>query len=253
MSTPATLPDSLRAEREGAILTLTINRPQRRNALDIATYLALAQQLRQATEDATLSAVILTGAGEHFTAGNDLRDFQAGRPEGDSAGMTFLRALITTDLPVIAAVEGYAVGIGVTLLQHCDFVYAARTAMLRIPFVALGLCPEGASSLLLPRLAGARKAAQWLLQGQAFGAEEAMQAGLVTAVAEPGQALAAARATAAELAAQPRSALRLTKTMLKRTDRQAVNETLDFEAAQFRARLQTQEAQDAFARFLNKK
>ncbi|MBO9354840.1 enoyl-CoA hydratase [Bordetella petrii] len=247
------LPDSLLAERDGGILTLTINRPERRNALDIATYHALAAQLRAATDDAGLSAVILTGAGAHFTAGNDLRDFQADRPDGDSAGMTFLRALTATDLPVIAAVEGYAIGIGVTLLQHCDFVYAARDATLRIPFVALGLCPEGASSLLLPRLAGARKAAQWLLQGQAFGAEEAAQAGLATAVTDPGQALAAARATAADLAAQPRNALRLTKAMLKRADRVAIDATLDFEATQFRARLKTQEAQDAFARFLNKK
>jgi len=247
------LPDSLLAERDGGILTLTINRPERRNALDIATYHALAAQLRAVTDDAGLSAVILTGAGAHFTAGNDLRDFQADRPDGDSAGMTFLRALIATDLPVIAAVEGYAIGIGVTLLQHCDFVYAARDATLRIPFVALGLCPEGASSLLLPRLAGARKAAQWLLQGQAFGAEEATQAGLATAVTDPGQALAAARATAADLAAQPRNALRLTKAMLKRADRVAIDATLDFEATQFRARLKTQEAQDAFARFLNKK
>lgn len=246
-------PDSLVVARDGAILSLTINRPQRRNALDVATYHALADQLRQATADPTLSAVVLSGAGEHFTAGNDLHDFQADRPEGDSAGMTFLRALIATDLPVVAAVEGYAIGIGVTLLQHCDFVYAARNATLRIPFVALGLCPEGASSLLLPRLAGARRAAQWLLQGKAFGADEAVQAGLATAVTEPGQALAAARATAAELAAQPREALRLTKAMLKRADRAAIDETLDFEAAQFRARLQTQEAQQAFERFLNKR
>lgn len=246
-------PDSLQVEREDGVLTLTINRPERRNALDIATYLALADQLARATDDSSLSAVILTGAGGHFTAGNDLRDFQGDRPEGDSAGMTFLRALIATDVPVIAAVEGYAVGIGVTLLQHCDFVYAARNATLRIPFVALGLCPEGASSLLLPRLAGARKAAQWLLQGKAFDAEAAVQAGLATDIAEPGQALAMARATAAELAAQPRNALRLTKAMLKRADRQAVDETLEYEAAQFRARLQTQEAQDAFARFLTKK
>ncbi|OZI82589.1 enoyl-CoA hydratase-related protein [Bordetella genomosp. 2] len=246
-------PDSLVVERDGAILSLTINRPERRNALDVATYTALAAQLRQATEDRGLSAVILRGAGEHFTAGNDLRDFQADRPEGDSAGMTFLRALIATDVPVIAAVEGYAVGIGVTLLQHCDFVYAARNATLRIPFVALGLCPEGASSLLLPRLAGARRAAEWLLQGLPFDAAQACQAGLVTAVTEPGQALAAARATAADLAAQPRDALRLTKAMLKRADRAAIEATLDFEATQFRARLQTQEAQDAFAKFLARK
>jgi len=244
---------SLIVQRDGAVLQLTIDRPERRNALDIATYQALAAQLRQASEDPTLSAVILSGAGEHFTAGNDLHDFQADRPEGDSAGMTFLRALITTDVPVIAAVEGYAIGIGVTLLQHCDFVYVARNATLRIPFVALGLCPEGASSLLLPRLAGARKAAQWLLQGKAFSADEAQDAGLTTAVTEPGEALATAKQTAVALAAQPREALRLTKSMLKRADRAAITEAMEFEATQFRARLKTQEAQDAFARFLNKR
>jgi len=244
---------SLIVQRDGAVLQLTIDRPERRNALDIATYQALAAQLRQASEDPTLSAVILSGAGEHFTAGNDLHDFQADRPEGDSAGMTFLRALITTDVPVIAAVEGYAIGIGVTLLQHCDFVYVARNATLRIPFVALGLCPEGASSLLLPRLAGARKAAQWLLQGKAFSADEAQNAGLTTAVTEPGEALATAKQTAVALAAQPREALRLTKSMLKRADRAAITEAMEFEATQFRARLKTQEAQDAFARFLNKR
>lgn len=245
--------DSLIVQREGAVLQLTINRPERRNALDIATYHALAAQLRQASEDSSLSAIVLSGAGEHFTAGNDLHDFQAGRPEGDSAGMTFLRALIATDVPVIAAVEGYAIGIGVTLLQHCDFVYVARNATLRIPFVALGLCPEGASSLLLPRLAGARKAAQWLLQGKAFSADEAQDAGLATTVTEPGETLAMAKQVAAALADQPRDALRLTKSMLKRADRAAITETLEFEATQFRARLKTQEAQDAFARFLNKR
>lgn len=247
------MPNSLIVERAGSVLQLTINRPERRNALDIATYHALADQLRQATEDPGLSAIILSGTGEHFTAGNDLHDFQVDRPEGDSAGMTFLRALIATDVPVIAAVEGYAIGIGVTLLQHCDFVYVARNATLRIPFVALGLCPEGASSLLLPRLAGARKAAQWLLQGKAFSADEAQDAGLATAVTEPGDALAMAKQTAAALSAQPREALRLTKSMLKRADREAIAETLEFEARQFRARLKTQEAQDAFARFLNKR
>ncbi len=118
--------------------------------------------------------------------------------------MTFLRALIGTDVPVIAAVEGHAVGIGVTLLQHCDFVYVGEGASLRMPFVALGLCPEGASSLLLPRLAGARRAAEWLLQGKAFSAQDAAQAGLATAVTPSGQALAAAQAAAADLARQPR-------------------------------------------------
>jgi enoyl-CoA hydratase/carnithine racemase len=195
--------------------------------------------------------VILTGAGEHFTAGNDLRDFQAERGAGDSAGLTFLRVLTTAEVPVIAAVEGYAIGIGVTLLQHCDFVHIGEGATLRMPFVALGLCPEGASSLLMPRLAG-RRAAEWLLQGKAFSAADAHEAGLATSVAPKGQALAAAQATAADLARQPPAALRLTKAMMKRADRQAIQETLDYEAQQFRARLQTEEAQAAFAKFFKK-
>jgi len=241
----------LKLARDGAVLTLTIDRQDRRNALDTATYAALTEQIVQASADQSVSAVILTGAGEHFTAGNDLRDFQAERGAGDSAGLTFLRALTTAEVPVIAAVEGYAIGIGVTLLQHCDFVHVGDGATLRMPFVALGLCPEGASSLLMPRLVG-RRAAEWLLQGKAFTAQDAHEAGLATSVTEKGQALAAAQATAADLARQPPAALRLTKAMMKRADRQAVQETLDYEAQQFRARLQTDEAQAAFAKFFKK-
>lgn len=241
----------LKVSRDGAVLTLTIDRQDRRNALDTATYAALTEQISLASADLSVSAVILTGAGEHFTAGNDLRDFQAERGAGDSAGLTFLRALTTAEVPVIAAVEGYAIGIGVTLLQHCDFVHIGEGATLRMPFVALGLCPEGASSLLMPRLAG-RRAAEWLLQGKAFSARDAHEAGLATSVAPKGQALAAAQATAADLARQPPAALRLTKAMMKRVDRQAIQETLDYEAQQFRARLQTEEAQAAFAKFFKK-
>jgi enoyl-CoA hydratase/carnithine racemase len=241
----------LKVARDGAVLTLTIDRQDRRNALDTATYAALTEQISLASADLSVSAVILTGAGEHFTAGNDLRDFQAERGAGDSAGLTFLRALTTAEVPVIAAVEGYAIGIGVTLLQHCDFVHIGEGATLRMPFVALGLCPEGASSLLMPRLAG-RRAAEWLLQGKAFSAADAHEAGLATSVAPKGQALAAAQATAADLARQPPAALRLTKAMMKRADRQAIQETLDYEAQQFRARLQTEEAQAAFAKFFKK-
>lgn len=241
----------LKVARDGAVLTLTIDRQDRRNALDTATYAALTEQISLASADLSVSAVILTGAGEHFTAGNDLRDFQAERGAGDSAGLTFLRALTTAEVPVIAAVEGYAIGIGVTLLQHCDFVHIGEGATLRMPFVALGLCPEGASSLLMPRLAG-RRAAEWLLQGKAISAADAHEAGLATSVAPKGHALAAAQATAADLARQPPAALRLTKAMMKRADRQAIQETLDYEAQQFRARLQTEEAQAAFAKFFKK-
>ncbi|WP_112663316.1 enoyl-CoA hydratase-related protein [Microvirga flavescens] len=238
-------------ERDGGVLRLTINRPERRNALDSATYRALAEALREAQGDLGISAVVLTGAGEHFTAGNDLRDFQnaSGENGGDLPPIAFLRALNALDVPVVAAVEGHAVGIGVTLLQHCDFAFAGATANFRLPFVALGLCPEGASSLLLPRLAGARKAAQWLLQGKPFDAAEALEAGLLTAVTEPGAALAAALATAADLCAQPPSALRLSKSMLKRAERAEIEATFDFESEQFLNRLKTEEAQAAFARF----
>jgi enoyl-CoA hydratase/carnithine racemase len=166
--------------------------------------------------------------------------------------LTFLRALVMADVPVIAAVEGYAIGIGVTLLQHCDFVHIGEGATLRMPFVALGLCPEGASSLLMPRLAGARRAAEWLLQGKAFTAQDACDAGLATSVTPKGQALAAAQATAADLARQPPAALRLTKAMLRRPDRQVIQDTLDYEAQQFRIRLQSEEAQAAFAKFFKK-
>ncbi|ARP93269.1 enoyl-CoA hydratase-related protein [Bordetella genomosp. 13] len=240
--------------RDGPVLTLTINRPERRNALDNAAYGELTAQLRQAADDAELAAVILTGAGGQFTAGNDLRDFQAQarRPAGDSAAIGFLRALIDLDVPVIAAVEGHAVGIGVTLLQHCDFVHAAQDATLRMPFVALGLCPEGGSSLLMPRLAGMRKAAEWLLLGRAIGAPEACEAGLVNSVVSAGGALAAAQDTAAQLAAQPAAALRVSKALLRRADRPALHETLDIEAEQFRKRLASPEAQQAFARFFKK-
>lgn len=241
----------LKVQRDGAVLTLTIDRQDRRNALDTATYAALTEQISLASADLAVSAVILTGAGEHFTAGNDLRDFQAERGAGDSAGLTFLRALTMADVPVIAAVEGYAIGIGVTLLQHCDFVHIGEGATLRMPFVALGLCPEGASSLLMPRLAG-RRAAQWLMQGKAFSAQDAVDAGLATSVTPKGQAMSEAQATAADLARQPPAALRLTKAMMKRADRQAIQETLDYEAQQFRARLQTEEAQAAFAKFFKK-
>ena len=238
----------LNIDRDGAVLTLTINRPERRNALDNATYAALTEQLARASADASVSAVILTGAGEHFTAGNDLRDFQAERGAGDSAAMSFLRALTTTDVPVIAAVEGYAVGIGVTLLQHCDFVHIGEGATLRLPFVALGLCPEGASSLL-PRLAGARRAAEWLLQGRPSAPARRWKPGWPPRSRPPAGGGGGHGGRSGGPAA---AALRLTKAMLRRPDHEAIQATLDYEAEQFRARLATEEAQAAFARFFKK-
>src|SRR5690606_3767813 len=155
---------------EGSCMTLTINRPERRNALTGSMYQALDQGLQAAQADPACHAVILTGAGDCFTAGNDLSEFQATRSLTDSPALAFLRTLANVDVPVIAAVEGHAVGVGVTLLQHCDFVYAGETAQFSMPFVSLGLCPEGGSSTLLAQLVGARRANEWLLLGRRFDA-----------------------------------------------------------------------------------
>lgn len=244
--------DSVLVHLEQGVMTLTINRSARRNALDNATYLSLASQVTLAQERADVRAIVLTGADNYFTAGNDLKEFQTPRAPGDSAGMTFLRSLVDCDLPVIAAVEGSAIGIGVTLLQHCDFVYAAKNANFRIPFVPLGLCPEGASSLLFAKIVGPRRTADWLLRGQAFTAQAARDAGLISEVLPAGETLTHAHAVAAELAALPPEALQLSKRMLKHVDRPAIHDALDYELGLFTQRLKSDEAQAAFAGFFKK-
>jgi len=167
--------DTVLVEQAAGIVTLRIHRPARRNALDPATYQALAAALRAADADTGVHAIVLTGSEGHFTAGNDLTEFQ-NRGGGESAGMAFLRTLVKIETPIVAAVEGYALGVGVTLLQHCDFVYVARNASLRLPFVSLGLCPEGGSSLLLAHLVGQRTASDWLLSGRTITGEQAHEA-----------------------------------------------------------------------------
>lgn len=240
------------ADKSNGVLTLTINRPERRNALDIATYLSLAHQVSSATDDQEVRAVVLTGANNYFTAGNDLKDFQTPREPGDSAGLKFLRALVNCDLPIIAAVEGSAIGIGVTMLQHCDFVYVADNANFRIPFVPLGLCPEGASSMLMAQIVGPRRASEWLLRGRAFTGVEAVESGFATRTTPPGQALAEAQAVAHEMAALPPEALQLSKRMMKHRLRPAIHEAFDYELGLFTMRLKSDEAQTAFANFFRK-
>jgi len=234
-------------------IEILIDRPQQRNAINAAMYSEMKAALLAVAADPECRAVIISGAGGHFTAGNDLRDFQAPRDEKDSPALAVLRVLADLDVPVIAAVEGQAVGIGVTLLQHCDFVYAGETARLRMPFVALGLCPEGGSSLLMTQIVGSRNAARWLLAGEPFDARQACEAGLVTAVSAAGQALADARTQAAALAELPAAALRLTKRMLKQPQREALGRAFDTERDNFRVRLQSAEAQEAFRRFFERK
>lgn len=237
--------------REAGVLTLTINRPELRNALDAPTYRALAGALTAADRDAAVRAVLVTGAAGHFTAGNDLREFQ--QPSladgGEPAGIAYLRALVGFGKPLLAAVEGVAVGIGTTMLLHCDFAFAGAGARFRMPFVPLGLCPEGGSTLLLPRIAGAKRAADLLLLGREFTAAEALEAGILTGTTTDGGALERAGEAARRLAELPPEGLRVSKALLRRTERQATLEAIDAEMAEFWRRLGSEEAQQAFAAF----
>lgn len=241
----------IRQTRNGAILEILIDRPDRRNALTDAMYREIDRALQAADADSACAAVILHGAGGHFTAGNDLAEFQMPHSSRDVGSIAFLHTLASVNVPVIAAVQGQAVGVGVTLLAHCDFVYADRSATFRLPFVSLGLCPEGASSFLLPRLAGPRRAAQWLLQAQPFDADEALAGRLISGIQD--DPLAAARACAQALAAQPAQAIRASKRLLRAPERDTVHQVLDAEAAVFFERLKSAEAQAAFQRFFARK
>lgn len=234
-------------------MVVTIDRPERRNALNGAMYKALTLALCAAQDDSHCNALILTGSQDCFNAGNDLTEFQAERGLEDSPALVFLRTLAAVDVPVIAAVEGPAVGVGVTLLQHCDFVYASETALFSMPFVSLGLCPEGGSSLLMAQLVGPRRAAEWLLLGKQFSAREACDAGLVTAVTPAGQALTHARATAVELSLKPSQALRSSKRLMRQAGQAALTHAFNLERDLFTERLNSQEAQEAFRAFFDRK
>lgn len=242
----------LLSDPQPGVRLLTINRPDRRNALNRATYAALGDALAAADADGEVRAIVLTGAEGCFTAGNDLADFQDTSDTGPSAGLTFLRALTSCTKPVLAAVEGFAVGIGTTLLLHCDFAYAGAGATFRLPFAALGLCPEGASSYLLPRIAGSKKAAELLMLGSPFGPDIACDAGLVNAVTAKDGALAVALEKAGLLAALPPESVAATKRLLRAHTQEAVAAALALEAESFHALRRGPAAQAAFARFFKR-
>ena len=234
---------------------ITMNRPDRRNALDRATYQGLIDALAAADADPGVRAIVLTGAGGCFTSGNDIKDFAAATATGIGAriAIDFLDAISTAKKPIVAAVEGFAVGIGTTMLLHCDLAFAGKGASFRLPFVALGLCPEGGSSYLLPLIAGSKRAAELLMLGEVFSPELAQEAGLLNAVTEAGEALPLAIEKAKALAALPPQSVALTKLLLKRGSAAATAETIATEARHFGERLMSAEAQAAFAAFLMKR
>jgi len=223
------------------VCELRFDRPEKRNAITHEMYRSFASHLHGALADQTVRAVLISGAGASFCAGNDLNDFLTG-PEFTSAHpvMDVLRTLATFDKPLVAAVHGPTIGIGVTLLLHCDLVVAAQGTQLIMPFVALGLVPEAGSSLLLPRLVGTQRAAELLLLGQPLDAAEAQRLGLVNRVVEADKLLEEARTLAQRLAQQPVEALRATKRLL-RGDAAELLARIEAEAQVFGARLKSEE------------
>jgi enoyl-CoA hydratase/carnithine racemase len=236
---------------DSGVLTVSFNRAQKKNALTHAMYEAAATALREADSNESVRAVVLTGSGGSFTAGNDLADFLEHPPTGeDSPVFRFLRALAALSCPVLVGVDGPAVGIGTTLLLHCDYVVATERARFHLPFVNLGLCPEGGSSLLLPRVAGMALASELLLFGEPFDAATAVRAGLVNRVVPPEQLEEVVAERARALASKPTQSVRLTKRLLREPLAPQVAETLRREGDAFVERLNSDEARAAFAAFL---
>jgi enoyl-CoA hydratase/carnithine racemase len=240
------------------ILTIEFNRPERKNAITGAMYQAMADALTDAEQDAAVRAILIIGKPEIFTAGNDLEDFLKNAPAGGKPDATrpvyrFMRALSGTSKPVVAAVAGAAIGIGTTMLMHCDLVYAADNAKFSMPFVQLGLCPEFASSVLFPGIAGYPRAAEKLLLGEAFPAQEAFQMGMVSKVLPLDELIPFASRQAAKLVALPAASIRATKGLMKRAKSDQIEAALQAEIELFSAMLQAPEAKEAFTAFFEKR
>lgn len=240
------------ATRDG-VLSITLARPERRNAITFAMYAALADAVEEAASNPSVRLITLEGEGEDFTAGNDLGDFLQAMPAPGSGEdlpvWRLLRALARNRKPIIAAVHGNAVGIGTTMLFHFDFVLAEDGCRFAMPFVDLGLVPEAASSLLFPRLAGRRRAARHLLLGEPFGAAEAIEMGLASHVVGKGDLKAALAGLVAALMAKPPEALRQTQELLRSGDVEEILERMELENGHFAERLQSDEVKQAITAF----
>lgn len=239
---------------EHGVMTVEFNRPDRKNALTAAMYEALAQALRHAAQDPGVRVVLFKGSPQFFSAGNDIDEFLSHPPTGDDSPVyRFLTEISRAEKPLIAAVAGVAVGIGTTMLLHCDLIYAAENASFSMPFTRLGLCPEAASSFLLPRLGGYPRAAEKLLFGEAFSVEEARDMGLISRIVPASSLEAFATERARVLAALPAASVRITKRLLKESLHAGIAQALGEEAKQFRVLLQGPDAREAFQAFAEKR
>ncbi|MCY7314933.1 MAG: enoyl-CoA hydratase [Rubrivivax sp.] len=241
------------------VCTIEIARPEKKNALTVAMYQAMTETLKAAHSDRAVRAVLITGQPGIFTSGNDIEDFMKRGTGGqgsdvmDSPVFQFMRALLECDKPVVAAVTGAAIGIGTTLLLHCDFVYVSDEARLAMPFVALGLVPEFASSLLVPQLMGHRRAAEKLLLGDPFTPEQAVDCGIANAVLPAAEVLNHARRIAERFNHLPPGAVREAKQLMRGPQHEALLQTIAKEGALFSARLRSPEAIEAFQAFFQKR
>jgi enoyl-CoA hydratase/carnithine racemase len=245
---------SIKTATHNGVATIEIARPEKKNALTVEMYQAMADALDAAREDPKVRAVLITGQPGIFTSGNDLQDFMNRPRQGmDSPVFRFMRALLDCDKPVVAAVTGAAIGIGTTMLLHCDFVYVADDARLAMPFVSLGLVPEFASSFVVPALMGQRRAAEKLLLGDPFTAETAVECGIANAVLPAGEVAAHARRVAERFLALPPGAVREAKRLMRAPVRDAVLATVRSEGESFGERLTSPEAKEAFQAFFEKR
>ncbi len=246
--------ENISVNQQDHIVQIQINRPDKKNALTQAMYSAMAGAIAEAERDPHVRVVLLSGGEKAFTAGNDILDFVQSPPSGnDSPVFRFLQAISTAQKPLIAAVNGVAIGIGTTLLLHCDLVYAGQSARFQLPFVNLGLVPEAGSSLILPQMVGQRRAAELLLLGEMFDAQTAQQLGFVNKVVNDGDVVATALQAALQLAAKPPSAVRLSKQLMKQHSSAAIQAAMAAEGELFAQRLTSPETAEALQAFLEKR
>ncbi len=246
--------DEILIDRSAGVLTLTLNRLAKKNSLTPAMYAAMADALLRADADATLGVVVLQGHETIFCAGNDIGDFlHRTATTQESPAFQFLRGISVFSKPLVASVCGPAVGVGTTMLFHCDLVYAGDNAAFSMPFVNLGLCPEAASSYLAPQLMGHGRAAEALLLGEPFSAETALEMGLVSRIVPPAEAAALAQRQARKLAAKPMRSLIETKRLMKIAQAPIVAQRMSEEGASFARLLQEPAAREAFTAFMEKR
>jgi len=238
--------------QDGAVFTMQINRPDKKNALLPGMYKALGDGIYEANTDDSINVILIRGTEDCFTSGNDVNGF-LGDTGGERPSVHFMKALATAKKPIIAAVGGLAIGIGTTLLFHCDLIYASEESYLHLPFTRLGACPEAGSSYLLPKQIGHARASELLLLSERFSAQKAQEYGIVNEVLPQNEYLQRAADKAQELASLPAQSVQTSKALLKRGQEEPLLNTIELELERFSALMQTPEAQAIIAAFLNKK